>query len=498
MIHPRSILLMLLLIARPASAFPTEGPSTFCDAYPSAPACTGGTASCLMCHSAPPTLNLYGAQVRDSLEPGEREEGLPAALAAVESLDADDDGWTNLQELLLGTLPGDPLSAHEPVTPSAEAIASTTYTLGEYDAAFALRRLKVAFCGVGPSFEEVQLAHESEDPRSWLHDVLDECLAADYWRREAVPRLADARVRPLVALGTCENLMADFEYDYRLFTYAMTGGRDARDILVADYHVGRDASGELMIIDEAKSPLVPPASRAQIACSDPFGNSPPLTGGQALTPAHRAGMLTMQWFLVIQTQASYLPRTTAAAAYRGWLGYDISRFEGLFPVAEEPRDIDDIGIAQSPCYQCHSTLDPLAYSFAYYNGIGFEGIPGQSDPTIGTYDRARPTTFFQGPEVARNAWSQSPPTPYALGEPMPAEATLGSSTSLVHMARALSSSDAFASNIADMVWTIAVGQSPGPGEHDEFATVVDALRGADYSVDALAHAIIDTHAFGAP
>jgi len=498
MIRPRFSLLVILLIARPASAFPTQGPSAFCATYPDAPACTGGTTSCLMCHSAPPVLNPYGEQVRALLEPGEREEGLAAALDAVEGLDADGDGWTNLEELLMGTLPGDPLSAYEPATASEEAITSEAYSFGEYDPAFALRRLRVAFCGVGPSFEEVQLVRESTDPMGFLHGVLEGCLESEYWRREAVPRLADPRIRPLVALGTCENMMADFEFDYRLFTYAMTGGRDARDILVANYHVGRDASGDLVVIDESENPLVPPESRAQIACNDPFGNSPPLTGNQPLAPERRAGMLTTQWFLVIQTQASYLPRTTAAAAYRGWLGYDISRFEGLFPVAGEPLDIDEIGIDESPCYQCHSTLDPLAYSFAYYNGIGFDGIPGVGKPTIGTYDRERPTTFFTGPEVARDAWSQSPPTPYALGQAMPAEATLGDSSSLVQMAHTLASSDAFANNVADMVWTIAVGQSPGPGEHEEFASVVSTLRDSEYSVDALAHAIIDTHAFGAP
>jgi len=81
---------------------------------------------------------------------------------------------------------------------------------------------------------------------------------------------------------------------------------------------------------------------------------------------------------------------------------------------------------------------------------------------------------------------------------MPAEATLEGSTSLVHMAREFSSSDAFANNMAELIWVEAVGQPPGPGEHDEFAEVVSTFRDADYSADALAHAIIDTEAFGAP
>ncbi len=496
--HVAPLTLLLLLTGNPAYGHPNEGPQAVCDAYPTSPTCSDGTTSCLICHVAPPELNLYGAEVRDALGPGDRAQSLGEALAAVEPGDADRDGWTNLEELIGGMFPGDPLSTHALTPPSEDAVTSEAYLHGQYDAAFALRRVETAFCGEGPSFEEVAAVAAADNPREVLHGALEECLASDYWRREAIPRLADSKIRPLVALGTCETMLADFEYDYRLFAYVMTGGRDARDLVLANYHVARDTNGELAVIDEAVSPIEAPAFRAGLPCRDPFGNSPPVPGGQPLAPEHRAGMLTTQWFLVIQTQASYLPRTTAAAAYRAWLGFDISRFEGLFPVAGEPRDIDAIGIDASPCYQCHSTLDPLAYAFAYYNGIGFNGIPGMGEPLIGTYDRERPTTFFLGPQVARDAWAADPPLAYALGDPMPAEATLESSTGLVVMAERFSTSDAFANNIARMIWAHAMGHAVGPTEQVEFAAVVSALRDAEYSVDALAHAIIDTEAFGAP
>ena len=57
-------------------------------------------------------------------------------------------------------------------------------------------------------------------------------------------------------------------------------------------------------------------------------------GGQPLDVEHRAGMITTQWFLVINTMLSDLPRTTAAQAYRSYLGEDIARQEGIWPVPD--------------------------------------------------------------------------------------------------------------------------------------------------------------------
>ncbi|MFK8004655.1 MAG: hypothetical protein AB8H86_34120 [Polyangiales bacterium] len=496
--NPLLVLTWMLLPPAQSHAFFPEGPAVFCETYPNAPACINATTTCLMCHTAPPRMNAFGRQLRSELPRGVREDGLGVALASVEEMDADEDGLSNVDEITLGTFPGDALSTHVAVEPSPEAGRSTFYSLGQYDDAFALRRIMVAFCGVDASYDQVQALVESTDARALLHETLTECLASSYWQREAIPRLADAKIRPLVSLGTCENMIADFEYDYRLFRYAMTNGRDARDLLTASYHVEESAPGVLRIIDESSGPVLGMASRAGVQCATPFRGSPADGSAQPLSPGHRAGMLTTQWFLVIQTQASYLPRTTAAAAYNNWLGFDISRFEGMFPIVGEPRDIDDIDIDGAPCYQCHSTLDPLAYSFAYYNGVGFEGIPGISAPSLGTYSRDRPTSFFGGPAVARESWQAEPPAAYILGEEVPAESTMGESTGLVYMAQQMSSSHAFAATLSELIWTLATGQPLGPGEHQEFGLVTQEFRDSGYSADALAHAIIDTSAFGAP
>ena len=80
-------------------------------------------------------------------------------------------------------------------------------------------------------------------------------------------------------------------------------------------------------------------------------------------------MITTQWFLSINTMFSPLPRTTAAQAYRAYLGADIAQQQGIFPIAGEPLDVDDKGVRDAQCATCHATLDPLSYAFAEYQGI---------------------------------------------------------------------------------------------------------------------------------
>jgi hypothetical protein len=70
---------------------------------------------CTFCHLGyPPNLNPYGAAYKAA---GRN----PAAFAAIESLDSDKDGFTNLQEINSLTFPGDPASF--PAIPTATATA---------------------------------------------------------------------------------------------------------------------------------------------------------------------------------------------------------------------------------------------------------------------------------------------------------------------------------------------------------------------------------------
>ena len=110
--------LVSLALSGTALAKP-NAPLVFCEIYPEAPTCLAGTPACTTCHaSSPPERNLFGRAVEAALLPGTMRplsdadfmRGLPAALAAEPDDDADADGYTNCDEILAGTQPGDALS----------------------------------------------------------------------------------------------------------------------------------------------------------------------------------------------------------------------------------------------------------------------------------------------------------------------------------------------------------------------------------------------------
>ena len=75
--------------------------------------------SCSLCHtSSIPNLNPYGMAYRSSGR-------TPAALAAIESLDSDGDGYTNLQEITALTFPGDPGDHPAAATPTSPPPTAT-------------------------------------------------------------------------------------------------------------------------------------------------------------------------------------------------------------------------------------------------------------------------------------------------------------------------------------------------------------------------------------
>lgn len=66
----------------------------------------GNLNKCELCHGVTTSdYNAYGQAVKDSLEV---LLDIDAALIAVENLDSDGDGDTNIVEIMAGTLPGDP------------------------------------------------------------------------------------------------------------------------------------------------------------------------------------------------------------------------------------------------------------------------------------------------------------------------------------------------------------------------------------------------------
>jgi len=462
----------LLVTGSPAHARPTA-PKLVCETYPTLPDCLGKLVSCTHCHDAtdPPTWNAYGASLQAGRVAGATfEEWLPEALAAVEKADADGDGIANQRELEDGTFPGDASSGLSPSNgkPTGD---NPRYDVGKYDVRFAYRRVTTLYCGRSPTYDELSELREAdeESARERLHTQLSQCLQSDYWRKQQLPRLADKRIRPMSAVGADTKVMfgplrlvvGDYFFDYRLWRYILTDDRDMRDLLLAQYHVNETADGKL----ERVEGVLQKPDRGAIA------------GGQPLVPERRAGMITTQWFLVINTMFSALPRTTAAHAYRSYLGADISRSEGLMPVAGEPTDIDKKGVDKPRCASCHSTLDPLSYAFANYEGIMFAASLG-----FGAYTPTRAATRIPG-------FTEDAQQPVLFGEKV---------ESLTEWAKLASESDQFKRNMAEMFFLHALGRKPGPHDHDEFVALWQALPEDDYSANKLIHRLVDTTSFGAP
>ena len=85
-----------------------SGPGLFCENYPSSPQCRGQVIACDTCHLStdPVSWNDYGISLLGALQGQDFESGLGAALMMVEDIDADGDGASNLDEILVGTQPG--------------------------------------------------------------------------------------------------------------------------------------------------------------------------------------------------------------------------------------------------------------------------------------------------------------------------------------------------------------------------------------------------------
>lgn len=466
---------ILLAMMGVAHARPTA-PSVLCQLYPSAAQCRGSIAACTTCHTAAPAFNAFGAALSNALpRKASFDTEIVAALIQLEQEDTDGDGRSNAQELADGTSPGNDASRFE-----GPPVADGTY---DYD--FALTRLSAAFCGRSPSFDERQALATADSPRQFLHDRLSACLEQDYWRREVIVHLADPLIRPIALLGHCQLTFLDFEPDYNLFTWAMTGGRDASELLTAQYYVDAQ-DGVLQPVDALPASRI----RAGVRCSSPFGG----IVTQSVPPQFRAGMLTTQQFIVNNTAGTYLPRVTAGAAYRDWLGADIAQYQALYSVAGEPRDIDHKGVGSPVCAACHATLDPLAYAFAYYYGAGGGGF--------GSYGRDRPEVYLQGNGATQeilDAWYENPPQPHLFGEPLGLEYQLpADESSVVRLGRKAARSDLFARHITRLVTRVVLGGEPEPRDGDEVEALWRGLRDHAFSVDALCHALIDTRAFGVP
>lgn len=469
-----------VFLVRPSIAQP-PGPADFCEAYPDAPACAAGPVACGTCHETAPALNPYGTDVQTNLAVGlERplsEEVfttyLGAALAAVEGLDSDGDGATNLDEIAAGSAPGDAASTPAPANCVDED--DDGWELCGYDLNYAYKKVMLDFCGRSPTYLERETFLAEPSQKDALHATLDTCLDSEFWRgmNGRVWNLANSKVGPLQALKSGDDVgpipLADYDDDYAYFVWTQTDGRDARLVLTGQTFVSARYDNGLTVYEEWDRT---PTEDEDLRGYDRY---------QAVKKARRAGLLTHRWFLMINTMFTAIPRTTGAQAYRAFLGYNIARLEGLQPVAGEPVDYDSKGVGATGCVDCHSTLDPLTYPFTRYEGIG--GGAGDSY----SYSANRLDGFVD------------PTTPYILDTPE-AGVLLGQPVAdLLEWAQVAANSDDFLRATVSDYWEMLLGEPPRGNEQAEFGALVEDLGGAhNYSVEAMLHDLVDTEAYGAP
>jgi hypothetical protein len=469
----RSPVLIALLCAAAASAKP-PGPAVFCTKYPTAPACSGGQPACTYCHTSPPTRNAYGAGLEAHLVPqaprplsdGDYAMALPAALAAAEAEDSDGDGVGNLTEIQQGTLPFDARSF--PGEVGCAGAPNPSYRVCGYDARYTIRKVVLDFCGFSPTYAQLQQfdALSPAEQLTTIDQSLSACLKSDLWRGKGgtLWELAHRKIRPIGSLkagpeDTGPAPLADYYDDYNLFTYTQIDDHDAREVLTANYYVTRTGSNPTVYSKVSTLP------------------------SQVVDASHRAGNLTSTWTLGYFVMFTALPRTAAAQAYRAYLGADIARQEGLYPIAGEPKDYDHKGVSQALCAQCHATLDPLSYPFRNYNGI-----TGDRNTQMARYVPMRFETvapFSSDPSLA-----QVPEQGYIFGQRV---------NGLLEWAQVAANSDQFARATVLDYWKLLIGAPPTSQQNEEFTRLWQRFKTVNaYSVDKMLHDLVKTEAYGAP
>jgi hypothetical protein len=482
--QPTSVLLTLTLLATSGEAhgLPTA-PAAFCATYPDAPVCATSAPDCAFCHTVPPARNVFGELLAAALLPATPRPldaaaftaALGDALAGIEALDADGDGATNHEEILAGTRPGDVTSA-----PARGACPDAARSLGwsvcAPDLRYTHRKLMISFCGRSPTLTELDQLAQAADPERHLETVLDTCLDSEHWRGKdgVLWSLANRKIRPQRSVKVGDEggdiPIADYFDDYNLFVYTQTDDRDARDLLLARYQVSRDDGPPTVYTPYTREPRDDIQARGFL-------------GSQRVPLERRAGMITTSWFLMINTMFTGVPRTTAAQAYRAYLGYDLAKQEGLFAVAGEPVDYDRKGVEAPACAGCHAVLDPLAYPFAYYSGIGGESSQGLP----GTYVAGRPAlfTYVDGPRM-----TDLPEAGQLFGRPV---------RDLVEWAQAAANSPAFARATVLDYWRLLLGEDPSPAQQAQFdGLAAEFATTHAYRVERLLHALVKTEAYRVP
>lgn len=484
--HVLALTGILCAMAAPNAAAKPAATKLFCEQYPNSPVCDSGNTQCVMCHTTPPARNPYGTQIESILVPNDArplsdqifEANLDNAMRGVESMDADGDGATNLEEINAGTSPSD--KRVKPTTDDpCDQYDALGYNVCGYDPVYVYNKLHLDFCGYSPLRKDIEAFKVVEDKQAALHSALDVCLDTEYWmgREGVVWNMANNKINPTAAIKSGEENpgpipLADYLDDYNFFVYTQIDNNDVRDVLVGDYFVARSVdNNQTMYEPFQRTPTQDYAKRGQ-------------GGAQLVARNRRAGMLTHRWFLMVNTMFTAIPRTTAAQAYRAYLGLDISKMQGLDPVPGEPKDYDNKGVKQAECAVCHSTLDPLTYPFSRYEGIG----GGTGDFRVPfTYNATR-LDYFRG--IDGDSVADTPETGVIFGQEV---------SRLRDWAKVAANSEAFARATVMDYWTLLQGEPPRASEMAQYNALWRDLMGKhEYGVERMLHDLIMTEAYGVP
>lgn len=455
----------------------------FCETYKEAPACAKGVAECTTCHEAVPGRNPYGRTIEKFLAPGaprplsanDFSAALPAALAAVESEDSDGDGVVNREEIQKGSAPGDAQS--KPSEGACSPSIVGRYRLCSYDAAYVLRKVSLDFCGQSATMAQQAELKAAADPKAYVHQVLDACLHSENWRGKdgVLWNLANKKIRPSASIKSGKDAgpvpLGDYEDDYALFVYSQIDNHDVRDLLLAQYFVERIDGPPTTYETFDRTPIQDYLKRGQ-------------DGAQVVDGPHRAGMITTRWFLVAFTMFTPLPRTTAAQAYRSYLGRDIALQEGIFPVQGEPVDYDTKGVGAAQCAACHATLDPLTYPFSRYGGL--DSLKWLTK----TYSAYWTERLHQFPGADQTSLVQTPESGVIFNQPV---------SNLIEWADVAANSAEFTDTVVMNYWKEFFGGPPSTEELPAFAELSLRLRTTHaYGVEHMLHDLIDTEVYGVP
>jgi uncharacterized membrane protein len=106
------ILVLMAIASASVSQAKPEFLRVFNTVYNPSPSSALGMAKCGICHvsSGPPMRNPYGKDLKSALNNSKDGQFTAEILQQVEKLDSDGDGYTNIEEISQGFLPGDPAS----------------------------------------------------------------------------------------------------------------------------------------------------------------------------------------------------------------------------------------------------------------------------------------------------------------------------------------------------------------------------------------------------